>query len=99
MLSDVDVRRSFLDRLRRDLKMIRRYGGPSTQRLTCPIVAVRGENDLLVADWAVRDWAECTTGPFVSITVPGPHLFFQDRAGIEAFWHGLATTMPHVERQ
>jgi surfactin synthase thioesterase subunit len=86
---------SFLTRLRRDLEMIRRYDPPPVEPLACPIVAVRGEADRLVADWTVRDWTEWTTGSFESITVPGPHLFFShDRAGIAAFWQELAR---HIE--
>ncbi|ANN17942.1 thioesterase [Amycolatopsis orientalis] len=91
-----------LDLLLGDLQLLNAYRGPARTRLSCPIAAIRGADDLAFAsgDDATGGWRVWTSGPFVGRVVPGGHLGVLE-AGREAeFWariHRLEAAFLDVE--
>jgi medium-chain acyl-[acyl-carrier-protein] hydrolase len=61
--------------LRADLTWVKSYPGPTGPRLSCPVTAFAGDQDIGAAPAAVAGWEACTDGPFALRVVPGGHFF------------------------
>ncbi|RSN26725.1 thioesterase [Streptomyces sp. WAC 05977] len=59
-----------------DLRLTSAYSGPAKVMLSCPIIAIRGEDDPAFATGAdsLRAWRVWTSGWFTDHVVPGGHL-------------------------
>ncbi|WP_244162336.1 thioesterase II family protein [Amycolatopsis regifaucium] len=77
-----------LDLLYTDLRLTRAYAATADAPLTCPILAVRGEDDLAFAggDDALRAWRAWTSGRFECRVVPGGHLGVLTPGREAGFW-------------
>ncbi|WP_037310101.1 thioesterase II family protein [Amycolatopsis orientalis] len=71
-----------------DLRLTSAYPGPAKPMLSCPIVAIRGEDDPAFAggDDAVGAWRVWTTGRFERRVVPGGHLDVLTPGREAGFW-------------
>lgn len=71
-----ELREYALGLLLGDLRLTESYAGPARVRLSCPIFAVRGEDDPTFADGddTLRAWRVWTSGRFTDAVVPGGHL-------------------------
>jgi surfactin synthase thioesterase subunit len=64
--------------LRADLELLVPKPGYEGPKVSCPVLAVAGKDDLLVNRTALTAWATCTTGPFDLRTLNGPHLVLEN---------------------
>lgn len=71
-----ELREYALELLLGDLRLTASYAGPAQVRLSCPIIAVRGEDDPAFdgGDDPLRAWRVWTSGRFTDAVVPGGHL-------------------------
>lgn len=58
--------------MRRDLAAVQRYRQPELPALSCPVVALLGEDDAVPAEF-VEQWRAVTAGSFELISLPGGH--------------------------
>ncbi|MFF0740136.1 thioesterase II family protein [Streptomyces sp. NPDC004111] len=82
LLDDAEILEMILPSLRADYRLVESYRrGPGT-RLSCPVVALTGDNDPRVTVEEARRWAEETSGPFELRVHPGGHFYLasQQRA-------------------
>jgi surfactin synthase thioesterase subunit len=61
--------------LRADVQMHENYRATSTEPLSVPITALRGERDELVSREQAEQWAKVTRGPFSYQEMPGGHMY------------------------
>ncbi|MBN6038363.1 thioesterase II family protein [Amycolatopsis sp. 195334CR] len=79
-----------LDLLRRDLRLVSAYRGPSVTPLPCPVAALCGSEDPACAtEDATEAWRAWTSGRFVAGVVPGGHLGILDPGREPGFWTWL----------
>ncbi|KFU80290.1 Surfactin synthase thioesterase subunit [Amycolatopsis lurida] len=83
-----ELREYALDLFLGDLRLTSAYPGPAKTPLSCPIVAIRGEDDLDFAagDEEIRAWRAWTTGRFTGCAVPGGHLAVLTPGKEAGFW-------------
>ena len=74
VLADRELLRGVLPAVRADYRIIETYG-PSSERLRCPIVALRGQDDPVTSHDQATAWREHTAGPFELLTFPGGHFY------------------------
>jgi surfactin synthase thioesterase subunit len=91
-----------LDLLLGDLRLTSVYRGPAKVMLSCPIIAIRGEDDPAFAtgDDATRAWRVWTSGRFTGCVVPGGHLGVLTPGREAEFWariHRLERAQPGME--
>ncbi|MFF0433539.1 thioesterase II family protein [Streptomyces sp. NPDC004327] len=86
LLADERFLRLILPAVRGDYQAVETYRRAlSPARLTCPVLAVVGDDDPLVTAEEAGQWALHTRGAFEQRTVPGGHFtLVQDRAGLGA---------------
>lgn len=65
--------------MRADYEAVESYQYRLGPPLSCPVIAVNGEDDPKVADGDAEAWSEHTTGAFESHTMPGGHFYLVDR--------------------
>lgn len=76
--NDPDLVEVLLPILRADVEMHEDYRATSTEPLSVPITALRGEHDELVSREQAEQWAEVTRGPFAYQELPGGHMYLVD---------------------
>ncbi|RSN55509.1 thioesterase [Amycolatopsis sp. WAC 04182] len=83
-----ELREYALDLFLGDLRLTSAYPGPAKVPLTCPLVAIRGKDDLDFAtgDEEIRAWRAWTTGRFTGCVVPGGHLAVLAPGKETGFW-------------
>ncbi|MFE6614679.1 thioesterase II family protein [Amycolatopsis sp. NPDC057786] len=83
-----ELREYALELLLADLRLISAYSGPAPGTLSCPIIAIRGEDDPAFATGAdsLRAWRVWTSGWFTDCVVPGGHLGVLAPGREAAFW-------------
>ncbi|MFI6053459.1 thioesterase II family protein [Streptomyces violascens] len=82
LLDDDDMRVLFLPALRADYKALAGYRPDAARaRVTCPIVAMTGDNDDHVSVDDAAAWADHTTGPFDLHVFPGGHFYLNNQLG------------------
>lgn len=64
--------------MRDDLLLARSLRAAAGDPLPCPVLAVSGQDDLLVPPSAVRAWSRYAPEGFRTASVPGDHLFVRD---------------------
>ncbi|WP_280443790.1 thioesterase II family protein [Nocardia brasiliensis] len=64
--------------LRADVEMHENYRATSTEPLSVPITALRGERDELVSREQAEQWTTVTRGPFAYRELPGGHMYLVD---------------------
>ncbi|KDN75930.1 thioesterase [Streptomyces olindensis] len=65
--------------LRADVEMHENYRASSTEPLSVPITALRGEDDELVSREQAGQWSAVTRGPFAYQELPGGHMYLVDQ--------------------
>lgn len=75
---DPDMRGMLLPVLRADVEMHENYRATSTEPLSVPITALRGERDEMVSREQAEQWAGVTRGPFAYRELPGGHMYLVD---------------------
>ncbi|HEY4019930.1 MAG TPA: alpha/beta fold hydrolase [Pseudonocardiaceae bacterium] len=85
-----ELREMLLPALRADMRMYERYRPTGQQPLSCPILAVRGNADTLVAPDALDGWQRLTTGEFHRAEIDGGHMYLVE---------GWPTLLELVDRQ
>ncbi|MGW2330383.1 thioesterase II family protein [Streptomyces sp. NPDC001700] len=74
--------------IRADYEVVESYQYRPGPPLSCPVIALNGEDDPKVPDGGAAAWAEHTTGAFEEFAMPGGHFYLVDRraevAGIVA---------------
>jgi pyochelin biosynthetic protein PchC len=90
ILADPDARTVFEEALRADLRLAETWRPKPGPLLACPIVAIAGYADPLVAPGALEGWRAETAGPVAIAAAPGDHFFpFSHRA----YFLGLLTRL------
>lgn len=86
-----ELREYALDLLIGDLRLTSAYRGPAKVMLSCPIIAIRGEDDPAFAtgDDATLAWRVWTSGRFTGCVVPGGHLGMITPGREAEFWARL----------
>ncbi|MGW4164722.1 thioesterase II family protein [Streptomyces sp. NPDC004788] len=86
LLADERFLRLILPAVRGDYRAVQTYRRvPSPARLTCPVLAVVGDDDPLVTPEEAGQWSLHTRGVFEQRAVPGGHFtLVRDRAGLGA---------------
>jgi len=64
--------------LRDDLVLASTYRPPPSGPLSCPVHVLAGARDPVLPPARAGEWAEHTTGPFTTHTVPGGHFFLRE---------------------
>ena len=75
---DPELVEVLLPTLRADVEMHENYRATSTEPLSVPITALRGEQDELVSREQAEQWAGVTRGPFAYRELPGGHMYLVD---------------------
>lgn len=65
--------------LRADVQMHENYRASSTEPLSVPVTALRGEHDELVSREQAAQWSAVTRGPFTYRELPGGHMYLVDQ--------------------
>ncbi|UMP03430.1 thioesterase II family protein [Amycolatopsis sp. EV170708-02-1] len=83
-----ELREYAVDLLLGDLRLMSEYAGPAKVMLSCPIVAIRGDDDPAFAagEEEVRAWQAWTSGRFTGVAVPGGHLGILKPGREAEFW-------------
>ncbi len=68
-----------LPSLRSDYRAAGRYRPRPVPPLTCPVIALVGDNDPDVSVEEMRPWAQVTDGPFFLHQLPGDHFYLMPR--------------------
>jgi len=79
LLDDQELAEMVLPATRSDYKAIETYRYQPGSRLSCPILAMAGENDPLTTRVEIEDWAQHTNGGFALESYPGGHFYLNDR--------------------
>ncbi len=82
VLENEELMEFFLPLLRADFQMAEN-GMTNTERLSCPIIAAGGWEDLEATEIEIQQWKDQTTGPFVCEMFSGTHFFIKEQE--EAF--------------
>lgn len=73
-----------LPAVRHDFRLGAEYAHPADQVLSCPLIAIGGQDDPAVPPEVLRAWAPLTTSSFDTRTWPGGHFYFRsDLPGLE----------------
>lgn len=81
MRADAETRAAFEEALRSDLRLAETWQPQPAPPLACPIIAIAGHADPLVAPGALEGWRDETAGPVAIAAAPGDHFFpFAHRA-------------------
>jgi pyochelin biosynthetic protein PchC len=80
VLDDEDIRSLVLPALRSDYKAAELYHYRPGPDVSCPIVALLGEQDPKVTEAEARQWAERTSAEFELKTYSGGHFYLNDHA-------------------
>ncbi|GAA2596398.1 thioesterase II family protein [Streptomyces tubercidicus] len=75
---DPELVEVLLPTLRADVQMHEDYRATSTEPLSVPITALRGEDDELVSREQAEQWAKVTRGPFAYRELPNGHMYLVD---------------------
>jgi surfactin synthase thioesterase subunit len=79
LLDDPELAEMILPATRSDYKAIETYRYQPGAKLSCPILALAGEDDPLTTKDEVEDWAQHTTSKFSFAVYPGGHFYLNDR--------------------
>jgi medium-chain acyl-[acyl-carrier-protein] hydrolase len=77
MASNRDTMAQFLPALRADYLAVDKYKYSEDEPLTCPILALGGEDDARVPASEMPEWGKFTTGTFSHKIFPGGHFFLK----------------------
>ncbi|HZM76984.1 MAG TPA: alpha/beta fold hydrolase [Candidatus Limnocylindrales bacterium] len=80
LLADVGLRAVVLKALRADYKALETYSPAPGAKLTCPIIAMVGENDPYAGPHDAPAWGDHTNGPFTVRVFPGDHFYLVQHA-------------------
>ncbi|RSM45253.1 thioesterase [Amycolatopsis balhimycina DSM 5908] len=80
ILDDPDIRRMALPALRSDYRAAERYHYRPGPDVSCPIVALLGDQDPKVDEAQASGWADRTSAGFELKTFPGGHFYLKDEA-------------------
>ncbi|MEU8779588.1 alpha/beta fold hydrolase [Streptomyces sp. NPDC048606] len=75
LLGDEELLRMILPAIRADYRAAETYAPAAAEPLTCPLVAMVGDDDPKVTVPEAAAWAEHTTGPFDLRVFPGGHFY------------------------
>jgi surfactin synthase thioesterase subunit len=78
VLGDDEMMRAALPALRADYRAAETYVCAPEIRVTCPIIALTGDNDPKTTVEEAEAWARHTTGPFEIEVFPGGHFFLTE---------------------
>lgn len=78
ILDDEDIVRMVLPAIRNDYKASERYHYRPGTDVTCPVLAMVGDQDPKVTPDEARLWGTRTSGPFELRTYPGGHFYLND---------------------
>ncbi|CAM5379606.1 alpha/beta fold hydrolase [Streptomyces atroolivaceus] len=81
VFEDDDIVRMVLPALRSDYKAVETYRYDPDDRLSCPVVALLGDDDPRVTEDEARAWGEHTDGEFGMRVFPGGHFYLNEQAG------------------
>jgi pyochelin biosynthetic protein PchC len=79
LLDDEDVRQMMMPAIRADYRAIASYRYDPAPRLSCPVVALSGDQDPKVSVGEAGTWDAVTDGPFELRVFPGGHFYLSDR--------------------
>jgi pyochelin biosynthesis protein PchC len=79
LLDDQELAEMVLPATLSDYKAIETYRYQPGPGLSCPILALSGENDPLTTRAEIEDWAQHTNGEFALELYPGGHFYLNDR--------------------
>lgn len=79
LLDDQDVVQMILPAMRSDYKAIETYRYEPGPKLSCPILALTGDNDPKATIDEVTSWEQHTSGEFELQVYPGGHFYLNDR--------------------
>jgi surfactin synthase thioesterase subunit len=78
MLENPEYLEYMMPLMRADLAVLETYRFPERAPLTCPVVALGGEDDMVCLPDELVRWGEVTTGRFTRRTFPGGHFYLFD---------------------
>jgi surfactin synthase thioesterase subunit len=78
LLDDPDIRPMIIPALRADYRAVNTYRPEPGRRVDCPVVALIGDADPVVAVADTAAWADHTTGSFERHIFPGGHFYLTD---------------------
>jgi medium-chain acyl-[acyl-carrier-protein] hydrolase len=86
VLQSPEMMNLFLPILRADLTLNEAYAdGPNPKlscKLSCPIFALGGQDDLSISPEQLAQWHRHTTGEFKLLMLPGGHMYFKEKPKI-----------------
>jgi pyochelin biosynthetic protein PchC len=94
VLDDPDILAMILPAVRADYKAAETYRFRSTPALSCPVVAMTGDDDPQVSTAEARDWALHTLGDFELKVFSGGHFFLDSHT--EAVLESITTSLWEV---
>jgi len=71
--SSDDWREAVVETAAQDMRLLRQFDAASIGPVSCPIIAVRGEDDPLASAVGIQQWEHFTTGRFTARSLPGGH--------------------------
>ncbi|MER6996181.1 alpha/beta fold hydrolase [Streptomyces sp. NPDC000410] len=77
LLADDELRQMILPTVRGDYRAVATYRRDTPAKLTCPVLAVVGDNDPRARVDDVRGWADHTTAGFDLKVLPGGHFYLE----------------------
>ena len=76
-IGDSEVQQLLTIRLRADIRVLNSYHYMHQEKLTVPVIALHGKEDLRILETGVAKWKEETTGEFQFFSRPGGHGFIE----------------------
>ncbi|WP_408993612.1 thioesterase II family protein [Streptomyces sp. 1268] len=80
LFEDDEIVRMVLPALRSDYKAVETYRHDPDDKLSCPVVALLGDDDPRVSEDEARAWEDHTDGEFGMRVFPGGHFYLNDQA-------------------
>lgn len=80
LLGDPETLEMILPAIKSDYKAIETYKDVPGRTMSCPVIAVIGDDDPKVTIDEAKAWSEHTTGPFDLRPFPGGHFYLVDQA-------------------
>ncbi len=82
LLADRGFREFTEPTLRADFELIETCPAIEPQSISCPVAVIAADDDRLVEQSLFEAWAAATSGPAMSLTVPGGHFVVRDNPAV-----------------
>jgi medium-chain acyl-[acyl-carrier-protein] hydrolase len=98
VLKEPELMEIFLPALKADFSAYETFDRDRVTQVRCPITALAGSDDVVVAPDVMQEWCQHTKGPFEFRMVPGDH-FFLSTSGelvVSTIREKMSSTLPET---